>query len=119
MPSAQFWDVWDKVPFGFTSWAHRPLGVMVLGLAYRSGVPWNESHYANPEFDALLTKAEGTLDVDERREIMKELETIMQVDGPMVQPSWRAIYVAYDKRVKGFKMHPTTYIFPDEIAFES
>ena len=58
MPSASFWDVWDKVPFGFTSWTHRPLGFMVLGLAYRTGVPWNESRYANPEFDAILTKAE-------------------------------------------------------------
>ena len=60
MPSAQFWDVWAKVPFGFTSWAHRPLGFMVLALAYRSGVPWNESHFSDAEFDTLLTKAEGT-----------------------------------------------------------
>lgn len=40
MPGAQFWEIWDKTPFGMTSWTHRPLGVMVLGLAYRSGVPW-------------------------------------------------------------------------------
>ena len=39
MPSAKFWEVWDKVPFGFTTWTHRPLGIMVLGLAYRTGVP--------------------------------------------------------------------------------
>ena len=119
MPSAQFWDVWDKVPFGYTSWAHRPLGFMVLGLAYRSGVPWNEARYANPEFDALLTKAEGTLDVEARREVMKDLETIMQVDGPIVQPTWRALYAAFDKRVKGFSMHPTGYIFGEELAIES
>ncbi|MEX1303871.1 MAG: ABC transporter substrate-binding protein, partial [Rhodovibrionaceae bacterium] len=31
MPSAQYWDVWTKTPFGFTQWQHRPLGVMVLG----------------------------------------------------------------------------------------
>jgi peptide/nickel transport system substrate-binding protein len=43
MPSAQFWDNWDKVPFGFTSWTHRPLGFMVLALAYRTGVPWNDA----------------------------------------------------------------------------
>ena len=44
MPGAQYWDVWTKVPFGFTTWTHRPLAIMVLGLAYRTGVPWNESH---------------------------------------------------------------------------
>jgi peptide/nickel transport system substrate-binding protein len=119
MPSAQFWDNWDKVPFGFTSWTHRPLGFMVLALAYRSGVPWNESHYANPNFDALLTKAEGTLDIDERKEIMKELETIMQEDGPITQPVWRAVFSVMDKKVKGFQKHPTNYIFGNELAIES
>jgi peptide/nickel transport system substrate-binding protein len=119
LPNAQFWEVWDKVPFGFTSWTHRPLGFMVLSLAYRSGVPWNESHYSNAEFDALLTKAEGTLDVDERREIVGQLETIMQEEGPMVQPLWRSLYTVYDKRVKGFKLHPTSYIFGEELGIES
>ncbi len=119
MPSAQFWEVWDKVPFGFTSWAHRPLGFMVLGLAYRSGVPWNESRYSNPEFDSLLTKAEGTLDLDARREIICQLQKIMQEEGPIVQPLWRSLFVAFDKRVKGFKLHPTLYIFGEEMGIES
>ena len=119
MPSAQFWEVWDKVPFGFTQWAHLPLGFMVLALGYRSGVPWNESHYANPEFDALLTKAEGILDIDERREILGQIEQIMQEDGPIVQPLWRALFVGYDKRVRGFQPHPTGYIFGEQLGIES
>ena len=119
MPSAQFWDVWDKVPFGFTSWAHRPLGFMVLALAYRSGVPWNESHFANETFDSLLTKAEGTLDLEERREIIGQIQTLMQEEGPMAQPLWRSLVVAYDKKVKGFNLHPTLYIFGEELAVEA
>ena len=119
LPSAAFWDVWDKVPFGFTEWTHRPLGVMVLALAYRSGVPWNESHYSNPEFDSLLTKAEGTADVEKRRAVMAELEKIMQEDGPITQPIWRGLITGFDKRVKGFKLHPTSYIFGEELAIES
>ena len=116
LPSSDFWDVWDKVPFGFTSWTHRPLGFMVLGLAYRSGVPWNESHYANPQFDALLTKAEGTLDVEARRAIIKELEMIMQEDGPITQPIWRSVYSAWSDKVVGFRHHPTSYIFGNTLA---
>ena len=119
MPGASFWEVWDKVPFGMTNWTHRPLGVMVLGLAYRTGVPWNESAYSNPEFDALLAKAEGILDVDARREVMAGIEKLMQEDGPIVQPVWRSVFAAYDKKVKGFKMHPTSYIFANELAIES
>jgi peptide/nickel transport system substrate-binding protein len=118
MPSASFWDVWQKVPFGYTAWTHRPLGIMVLGLAYRTGVPWNESSYANPEFDKLLTQAEGILEADRRREVMARLEQILQEDGPIVQPLWRVVQTGFDKRVKGFRMHPTQYIFLDELAVE-
>ena len=119
LPSTQFWDVWDKVPFGFTQWAHRPLGTMVLALGYRSGVPWNESHFSNSEFDSLLTKASGTLDLEVRREILGRIEKIMQEEGPMVQPVWRSLFTVYDKRVKGFVMHPTQYIFGEELGIES
>ena len=119
LPTQQFWEVWDKSPFGATYWWHRPLGVMVLGLAYRSGVPWNESGYSNPEFDELLAKAEGTVDVEERREVMVELEKILQEDGPLVQPIWVGGFTFYDKRVKGFKMHPTNYVFGNQLAIES
>jgi peptide/nickel transport system substrate-binding protein len=116
MPSTQYWEVWTKVPFGFTTWAHRPLGVMSLALAYRTGVPWNESKYYNPEFDRLLSLAEGTLDVAARRETMAQLEKILQDDGPIVQPVWRAIFTFLDKRVQGFKMHPTGYLFGHQLA---
>ena len=117
-PSTEYWKNWTKLPFGFTRWTHRPLGVMTYSLAYRTGVPWNEAGYSNPEFDRLLTEAEGTLDVEKRRAIMAKLEAIMQEDGPIVQPIWRAIQTAYDKRVKGFTAHPTLYIFGEELAVQ-
>jgi peptide/nickel transport system substrate-binding protein len=118
-PSTQYWETWASVDFGFTSWTHRPLGVMVLGLAYRAGVPWNESSYDNPEFDRLLTKAEGILDAGERSKVMHQLQTIMQEDGPIVQPIWRSVFTAMDKRLKGFSMHPTSYLFANEWGIES
>ena len=119
MPSTQYWEVWTKVPFGFTSWTHRPLGTMVLGLAYRTGVPWNESKYSNKDFDNLITQAEGTLDVTQRREIMAKLEAMLQDDGPIVQPIWRSVFTFMDKRVQGFRIHPTLYIFGNQLAISS
>lgn len=119
IPGAQYWDVWTKVPMGCTNWSHRPLGVMLLGLAYRSGVPWNESGYSNPEFDRLLSKAEGILDPAKRREVMVELERIMQEDGPIIQPAWHTNFTFYDRRVQGYQMHPTNYIFGEQLAIEA
>jgi peptide/nickel transport system substrate-binding protein len=114
LPSAQYWDVWTTVPFGFTTWTHRPLGVMVLGLAYRTGVAWNESAYANPKFDALITKAEGILDVEKRKVVMKEIEELMDEDGPIVLPLWRAVFQPFIKTLKNFTPHPTDYYFAEE-----
>jgi len=116
MPSTQYWEVWQKLPFAFTTWAHRPLGVMTYSLAYRTGGVWNESSYSNPEFDKLLVEAEGTLEVEKRRAIMAKLEQIMLEDGPVIQPVWRALFTFTDKRVQGFKMHPTGYINARELA---
>jgi len=109
MPSAQYWDVWTKAPLSLTSWTHRPLAVMVLGLAYRTGVPWNESSYANPEWDAALTEAESTLDVEKRRVKMEKVEKILQDDAVMVQPFFRSVFTAVRENVVGFEMHPTRY----------
>ena len=81
MPANQYWELWDKAPWGYTAWTHRPLGTMVLGLAYRAGVPWNECAYNNPAFDAALDDAEGTLDVEERRTKMAVCQQIIQDDA--------------------------------------
>jgi len=109
MPSAQYWDVWTKAPLSLTSWTHRPLAVMVLGLAYRAGVPWNESSYDNPAFDAALTDAESTLDIEERRAKMEKVQQILQDDAVMVQPFFRSVFTAASDNVVGFEMHPTRY----------
>jgi peptide/nickel transport system substrate-binding protein len=110
MPSAQYWNVWTKVPFGFTTWAHRPLGTMVLALAYRSGAAWNESNWANKEFDALITEAEGYLDVAKRKDVIGKIGKIMIEDGPVVIPLWRAVFNYTDKKIKGYKIHPSIYV---------
>ena len=119
MPTAEYNKIWTEVPFGYIGWAHRPLGVMTLGLAYRTGVPWNESSYSNPEFDRLLAEAEGILDIKARRAVMAKLEKILQEDGPIVQPIWNKVHSAYDKKVLGASTHPSIYVFGNELALQT
>jgi len=109
MPGAQFWEIWDKTPFGLTGWTHRPLGVMVLNLAYRTGAVWNESHFSDPAFDEALDKAGSILDPAERSKHVKVCEQILQDAGIIAQPLWRAVFTAGGTKVKGFQMHPTNY----------
>ena len=109
LPTAQYWEVWDKDIFSLTSWTHRPLATMLLGLAYRSGVPWNETHYNSKKFDDLLTQAESTVDINARRKVMAKVEKTVQDDAIMVQPFFRAVMNAATDKIKGFQMHPTNY----------
>jgi peptide/nickel transport system substrate-binding protein len=109
MPPSKYWEIWTKTPFGITPWTHRPLGTMVMSLAYRTGVPWNESHYANPEFDKALDEAEATLDVNERKPKLMKAAKILQDDAVMILPLFRPIYTIVTKNVQGYEGHPTQY----------
>jgi peptide/nickel transport system substrate-binding protein len=106
MPTTKFWEIWNKTPFGATSWAHRPLGTMALAQAYRTGVPWNETHFSDPEFDKALADAEATLDVKARKAKMQKVETILQNAAVMVEPLWRPVYILASSKVHGYKPHP-------------
>ncbi|MBA3520384.1 MAG: ABC transporter substrate-binding protein [Rhizobiales bacterium] len=119
LPSAQYWEVWTDAPFSLTAWGHRPLAIMTLGLAYRSGAAWNESKFSNAEFDRLLNEAEGILDPKERSKVMAEIEKLMQEEGPIVQPFWRTFSTVMDKKVQGFELHPSQYIFAHRYAVQS
>jgi peptide/nickel transport system substrate-binding protein len=106
MPETKYQEVWNKVPFGASSWGHRPLGIMVLSQAYRSGVPWNETHFSDPEFDQALAEAEATVDVAERRVKMRRVEQILQDAAVVIQPLWRPVFSLASSRVRGYQAHP-------------
>jgi peptide/nickel transport system substrate-binding protein len=115
LPASQYWPIWKKAPFSLTYWAHRPLGVMTLDLAYRSGADWNESHFASAEFDAALDQAMAILDPKERAQVMEKVEKIMQEACVMVQPFWGDNFTAVSKRVRGHHAHPAHYFRMDAV----
>jgi peptide/nickel transport system substrate-binding protein len=107
LPSTKFWEIWTKTPFGCTPWTHRPLGTMAMSLAYRTGVPWNESHYANPAFDKALDEAEATIDVGARKAKLEVCERMLQDDAAIILPLFRPIYTIVTANVNGYEGHPT------------
>ncbi|MEM7544961.1 MAG: ABC transporter substrate-binding protein [Pseudomonadota bacterium] len=105
LPGSTFWNDWVKYPFSSTNWNHRPLGTQVLGLAYRSGEAWNESGFANAEFDALLDEANSLADADKRRGVMGKIQAIMVEEGVTIQPYWRSLYRHHKPNIVGGDMH--------------
>ncbi|MDM8526617.1 ABC transporter substrate-binding protein [Anaerolineales bacterium HSG24] len=111
---AKYWEQWTEVELGITTWTHRPLGTMVLSLAYTSDkegkpVSWNETHWVDEEFNTLLGQAERTLDIPKRREIMCQLEDIMQTRGPIGISYWRKLWTIIRTEFKNVRAHPTAY----------
>ena len=109
-----FWDRWTEVDLGITSWTHRPLGIMVLPLAYTADedgnpVPWNETRWVDQEFVELLGQAEQTLDLEERRAIMCQLEDIFQERGPIANSFWKKVWRISRNNVMNIQAHPTDY----------
>lgn len=107
LPGSTFWNDWTKYPYSMTIWYMRPLAVQVLALGYRTGEAWNESGYSNPDFDAKLKTALSINDVEKRREVMKDLETILQDSGVIIQPYWQKLYCHMSKKVKNYGIHQT------------
>jgi peptide/nickel transport system substrate-binding protein len=107
IPGSSFWNDWTKYPWSTTEWNMRPLGVQVLALAYRSGEAWNECAYSNPDFDAKLNAALAIADAEKRKELMKDIEKILQDSGVIIQSFWRSLYRHSQSYVKGIFMHQT------------
>lgn len=106
LPNAAFWDQWLDYTFSISGWNGRRLATDNLSLGCRSDAAWNEMHWSNEEFDTLLTKAEGTVDVDERRELFCKLQSIMQEDSGLLLPFWNVATAAYTNSVRGYRKDP-------------
>ncbi len=106
-----YWDRWTEVDLGITSWTHRPLGTMVLPLAYTEEAigNWNETRWTDEEFEEKLREAQATLDVEARRAIMCDIETIMQERGPIGNSFWKNVWTVAGTEFKNIKAHPTAY----------
>jgi peptide/nickel transport system substrate-binding protein len=124
MPNSQYWEQWTEVEVGITPWTHRPLGTMVLNLAYiadENGDPvaWNESRWVDDEFSQLLFKANGTLDVEARRAIFCDLQRIQYERGSIGIPFWRNVWFVSSKKVKEVPGHPTYYMLFNNVWMEA
>ncbi|TPE53145.1 ABC transporter substrate-binding protein [Amaricoccus solimangrovi] len=115
LPGAAFWRDWRGYPFSATEWIGRPLAAQTYALAYRSDAPWNETGFADPEFDALLDRALALADPEARRPLMAEMETRLRDSGVLVQAFWRDTFRHMTGRVRGLAMHPTFELHLEQV----
>ncbi len=121
MPTSQYWEKWTEVDLGITPWTHRPLGTIVLNLAYKGDdtgkpVSWNESRWVDKEFSEILEQANGTLDVEKRRKLFCKLQKIQYDRGSIAIGYWLAVWMIARKNVKGIQGHPNAHMLFNEVS---
>jgi peptide/nickel transport system substrate-binding protein len=97
VPSSAFWDQWQEWPFSISGWNGRIPATISPSLALRCDsveAGWGETYYCNEEFERILDEAESTVDVDKKRELLCDIQRIMQEDAPMLIPFWAVEYDA-------------------------
>ena len=81
----------------------------MLDLAYRCNVPWNESHFCNPQFDSWLNALDATVDLTKRRAIARKIEDFMTSNGPVVIWGFQEVFRAVTNTVNGIEASPISY----------
>jgi peptide/nickel transport system substrate-binding protein len=114
MPASQYWDGWTDFNMGITWWAHRTQASSLLSLAYIADaegapVPWNESRWVDEEFSAILKEAEGTLELEDRKALVKQLETIQKERGSICTPFFMNVWKIYTPKVHAVVPSPDEY----------
>ena len=85
-PAESFWDdVWLKKPLVTSAWSMRPPGEG-LATAYTQTAKWKETHWERPDYDALLLKANTTVDAAERTKLFQETGKMLATEGGLVLP---------------------------------
>ena len=102
-PASEYWDnVWLKHSFQSGGWSARPPGE-ALAVAYLENAPYPESHWKVPEFDALVRKANVTVDSTARTELYKEAGKMLSLQGGALIPLFRKTVAGARSNCSGYQ----------------
>jgi peptide/nickel transport system substrate-binding protein len=82
------------------------LSVLTCGQRPPEGI-WSDSFYCNEEYDRLYDEQQTAIDIEERAEIVKEMQRIAYLDSPYVLLFYDRSLQAYrSDRWEGFQLQP-------------
>ena len=101
-PADSFWaDVWLKKPVLTSAWSMRPPGEG-LAVAYVETSKWPETHWKRPDYDALLLKANTTVDPAERMKLYQQAGQMLADEGGLILPMFVHQVLAERKGCSGY-----------------
>ena len=101
-------DDWGPNMLGLDNWAQKNTASEMFNLAYYSKGIWNESHWVNSDFDALLEKFDSTLDEASRKDQLVQLSDLLSTQGSVMIPAWRQDAAMINKKIH-YNLHPQAF----------
>lgn len=98
-------DGWLEVDLGITGWGSRPYPQFYLDVMLVTDAKWNESHFADPEFDALAATAGTTMDEAERVQAYADIQRLLIERGPIIIPYYFAQFGAISDQFDGLTLN--------------
>ena len=86
-------------------------------LVLKSGGPINTVGYSNPDVDALIDKAAASADEAERKDLYKQIRTIVTSDAPLVFAHYETLNYLMNKNVTGSGITPTLSLHMENLGF--
>ncbi|MDH5452335.1 MAG: ABC transporter substrate-binding protein, partial [Paracoccaceae bacterium] len=75
---------WLDSVMGITDYGHRGVPNVFLQAPLASTGTWNSAHFANSEYDALVTSYIGALDLEAQRESASKIQTLLLDETPLI-----------------------------------
>lgn len=75
---------WLEGDFGVTTWVTRATPLVFWQFSYVTGAIWNEGHWSDPEFDAIVAKIGSEVDNAKRAELYQQAQQILWERGPFI-----------------------------------
>ncbi|MGE0093744.1 MAG: ABC transporter substrate-binding protein [Alphaproteobacteria bacterium] len=122
-PPDSYWNtVPGKQPFFANTLNPRPTYNQLLGLTWKTGVPWNFSHYSTPEMDSLIDKSRATTDVAQRKQMYDRMQQLIYETGLLILPAFMSYVDGISNKVQGLTPVPVGNLggfnFADKVWFE-
>jgi peptide/nickel transport system substrate-binding protein len=104
-PPSEYWNnVWLKQPFEVSAWSARPAG-LALSIAYLQNAPYPESHWKVPAYDALIKKANTTVNPAARSLLYQQAGKMLTQQGGEIIPMFQRVVAAQRSNCSGY--HPS------------
>jgi peptide/nickel transport system substrate-binding protein len=101
-PPDSYWtEIHLKRPFVTSFWGDRPTAE-ALSVAYLKNTAYPETHWFREDYDALIQKANATMDPGERRALYQQAQKLLAEEGGLILPGFARMVAAVRQSCTGY-----------------